>query len=89
MTDLDAMLKAMQALPADARLATMEDAVMRGVAQRQELTTARRSAMLAVLLAVGVGWAGSVAPAQTAQTAQASPLAIGMSDYAPSHLLGQ
>lgn len=86
MTDLDAMLEALEALPADARLETMDDAVMRGVAQRHERTTARRSAMLAVLLAIVVGWAGSVVPAQTAQ---ASPLPIGMSDYAPSHLLGQ
>ena len=86
MTDLEAMLNAVQALPVDARLETMEDAVMRGVAERHERTIARRSAMLAGLLAIGVGWVGSIAPAQPTQ---ASPMPIGMSDYAPSRLLGQ
>lgn len=86
MTDLDAMLEAVQALPADSRLETMDDAVMRGVAERHERTSARRSIMLAGVLAIGVGLVGSIAPSQPAQ---ASPALIGMSDYAPSRLLGQ
>jgi len=47
---------------------------------------ARRSMMLAALLAIGVGWAGSIV---RVSPAQAASLPIGMSDYAPSLLLGQ
>jgi hypothetical protein len=86
MTDLDDYLGAVRAMPTDARLADMEPAVMGGLARRRERMTARRSLMLAGLLAIGVGWAGSIKPAAPAQ---ASSLPIGMSDYAPSRLLGQ
>ncbi|HAF42213.1 MAG TPA: hypothetical protein DCG90_10685 [Sphingobium sp.] len=86
MTDLDQMLGALRAMPTDARLEEMDAAVMGGLARRREQTTARRSLMLAGLLAIGIGWAGSVVPAAPAQ---ASPLPIGMSEYAPSRLLGQ
>lgn len=86
MTDLDQMLGAVRAMPVDARLAAMDAAVMGGVAQRRDRMAARRSLMLAGILAVGIGWAGSMVPGAPAQ---ASPLPIGMSDYAPSRLLGQ
>ncbi|WP_230461400.1 hypothetical protein [Sphingobium sp. CAP-1] len=86
MTDLDQMLGAVRAMPVDARLAGMDDAVMGGVAQKRDQRVARRSLALAGLLAIGIGWAGSIVPAAPAQ---ASPLPIGMSDYAPSRLLGQ
>ncbi|MDO7836759.1 hypothetical protein Q4610_17055 [Sphingobium sp. HBC34] len=86
MNDLDQMLGAVRAMPADARLADMEDAVMMGVAKRRDQMTARRSLMLAGIMAIGIGWMGSIVPATPAQ---ASPLPIGMSDYAPSRLLGQ
>lgn len=88
MTDVDHMLDAMRALPADARLADMEGAVMAGLVRRRDRVAARRSLALAGLLAVGIGWAGSILPAAPAQ-AQDAPLPIGMSDYAPSRLLGQ
>lgn len=86
MTDLDQMLAAMRTMPTDARLENMDAAVLRGLALRRDQTVARRSLTLAGLLAIGVGWAGSMVPAGPAQ---ASPLPIGMSDYAPSRLLGQ
>lgn len=86
MTDLDRMLGAIRAMPADARLDAMDDGVMAGLVKKREQIAARRSLMLAGALAVGIGWVGSIFPAAPAQ---ASPVLIGMSDYAPSRLLGQ
>lgn len=86
MTDLDQRLAMARAMPTDARLADMDAAVMAGLGQRREQVTARRSLLLAGLLAVGIGWVGSILPAAPAQ---AAPTPIGMSDYAPSRLLGQ
>jgi hypothetical protein len=85
MSDLDRMLDAMRAMPTDARLAGIDGAVIVGVARQREQAMARRSLALAGLLAIGIGWAGSILPSAPAQ---ASPLPIGMSDYAPSSLLG-
>lgn len=85
-TDLDQMLGAVRAMPADARLAHMDAAVMGGLIKRRDRVMARRSLMLAGLLAVGIGWIGSAVPGTSAQ---AAPVPIGMSDYAPSRLLGQ
>lgn len=86
MNDLDQLLGQVRAMPTDARLETLDDAVMQGVARRREQGAARRSLMLAGLLAIGIGWAGSIVPGAPAQ---AAPAPIGMSDYAPSRLLGQ
>lgn len=86
MTDLDQMLGALRAMPIDVRLAATEGAIIASVARRRDLATARRSLMLAGLLAVGVGWASNFVPGTPAQ---AAPAPIGMSDYAPSRLLGQ
>jgi hypothetical protein len=84
--DLDQMLDAVRRMPTDARLENMDGAVMRGLAARRDRSATRRSALLAGLLAIGVGWAGSILPTRPAQ---ASAMPIGMSDYAPSSLLGQ
>jgi len=86
MTDLDRMLGAMRTMPTDARLEHIEGAVIEGLAHRRDQLIARRSMMLAALLAIGLGWAGSIVPVSPAQAAS---LPIGMSDYAPSLLLGQ
>ena len=86
MTDLDQLLGRVAAMPTDARLDTIDTAVMRGVGERRDRTAARRSLMLAGIVAVGIGWAGSMVPGAPAQ---AAPAPIGMSDYAPSRLLGQ
>lgn len=86
MTDLDQWLDGVRAMPTDPRLADMENGVIRGLAVRRERTLARRSLMLAGVMAIGIGWVGSIVPAGPAQ---AVPTLIGMSDYAPSRLLGQ
>ena len=86
MADLDHWLNAIRSEPSDERLARMDAAVMQGLVRHRDRTTARRSLMLAGLLAIGVGWAGSLVPGAPAQAAS---LPIGMSDYAPSSLLGQ
>ena len=86
MSDLDQMLAQIRAMPVDNRLEQMDGAVMQGLTRRREQGVARRSLILAGLLAVGIGWAGSIVPSAPAQ---AAPAPIGMSDYAPSRLLGQ
>ena len=84
MSDLDQLLGQIRAMPVDARLEQMDGLVMQGIARRRERGMARRSMMFAGLLALGIGWAGSIVPSAPAQAAP-----IGMSDYAPSRLLGQ
>jgi hypothetical protein len=88
MSDLDRLLGQVRALPTDPRLEGLSDAVMAGVAVRRERAVARRSLALAGIVAIGIGWAGSVLPSAQAQAAS-RPVVIGMSDYAPSRLLGQ
>ncbi|WP_422635789.1 hypothetical protein [Sphingobium sp.] len=86
MTDLDPLLARLAAMPTDARLDTLDAAVMRGVGERRDRTAARRSLMLAGIVAIGIGWAGSIVPGTPAE---AAPMPLGMSQYAPSRLLGQ
>ena len=86
MTDLDHMLDVMRTMPADERLDGMESGVFKGMERRRELSASRRSLVLAGVLALGVGWVGSTVPSAPAQ---ASVMPIGMSDYAPSRVLGQ
>ena len=88
MSDLDRVLDRIRAMPTDPRLESMDDAVMTGVAVRRERTVARRSLALAGIVAVGIGWAGSLVSISAAQAAS-RPVMIGMSDYALSRLLGQ
>jgi hypothetical protein len=61
---------------------------MVGVARRGERAVARRSLALAGIVAIVIGWIGSLVPGSPAQAAS-QPMVIGMSDYAPSRLLGQ
>ncbi|WP_176591408.1 hypothetical protein [Sphingobium sp. EM0848] len=92
MSDLDLLLGQLRARmrngPDDPRLEAMEEAVMAGVTIRRERTVARRSLALAGIVAIGIGWVGSVVPGHPAQ-AVSRPVVIGMSDYAPSRLLEQ
>lgn len=88
MSDLDQLLRQLRAMPVDARLEELDGAVMAGVATRRERAVARRSLALAGIVAIGIGWVGSIVPGTPAQAAS-TPLVIGMSDYAPSRLLGQ
>lgn len=88
MSDLDHLLGQVRAIRADPRLMDMEAAVMAGVAVRRERAVARRSLALAGIVAIGIGWIGSVVPGNPVQAAS-RPVMIGMSDYAPSRLLGQ
>ncbi|WP_022682289.1 hypothetical protein [Sphingobium bisphenolivorans] len=88
MSDLDQLLGQVRAMPVDARLEGIEAAVMAGVETRRERAVARRSLALAGIVAISIGWVGSVVPGAPAQAAS-PPLVLGMSDYAPSRLLGQ
>ncbi|MEH3037527.1 MAG: hypothetical protein PGN23_13740 [Sphingomonas adhaesiva] len=84
MSDIDRMLEAMREAPGDPRLAEMEATVMTGVAARRAAVHARRSVMLAAVVALGVGVVGTTVPGTPAA---ASPAVLGMSDFAPSRLL--
>ena len=86
MTDLDDMLDALRASPTDPRLRGLAPSVLDGVARRRDRIAVRRSLLIAGFSALGTGWIGSMVPATPAA---ASPVAIGMSDYAPSRLLGR
>lgn len=86
MTDLDPLLEKLAAMPTDARLHNINAMVMHGLGQRRDRTAARRSLMLAGIVALGIGWAGSIVPGAPAE---AAPIPLGMSQYAPSRLLGQ
>ena len=86
MDDLDDRLAGLRDAPAAVHFDGLEEAVMQGLDRRRERGVARRSLMLAGVMAIGIGWIGSSVPAQPAQAAP-GPLMIGMSDYAPSRLL--
>lgn len=83
MADIDELLGALAATDAPASLSSIDDGVMRGLAERRESATAWRSMVMAVAIAAVVGLAGSVAPSAPAQ---AEPL-FGVPSGAPSHLL--
>jgi len=85
-TDIDACLNHLRSQPSDPRLASMDAPVMAKLARRRDQAAARRTLVFAGLLALGVGWAGALVPSVDAQ---AAPVQIGMSDFAPSRLLGQ
>lgn len=83
MADIDELLGALAARQAPSSLPSIDDGVMRGLAQRRESATARRGMVMAVAIAAVVGIAGSIAPSSRAQ---AEPL-FGVPSGAPSHLL--
>lgn len=83
MADIDELLGALASKETPTSLASIDDGVMRGLAQRRESATARRGMVMAVAIAAIVGIAGSIAPSAPAQ---AEPL-FGVPSGAPSHLL--
>ncbi|MBF9151105.1 hypothetical protein I2488_08810 [Novosphingobium sp. 1Y9A] len=83
MADIDEVLGALAAKEVPASLTTIDDGVMRGLAERRESVTARRGMVMAVAIAAVVGIVGSIAPSAPAQ---AEPL-FGVPSGAPSHLL--
>lgn len=83
MADIDNLLGALASRETPTSLASIDDGVMRGLAQRRESATARRGMVMAVAIAAVVGIAGSIAPSAPAQ---AEPL-FGVPSGAPSHLL--
>lgn len=83
MADIDNLLGALASREMPASLASIDEGVMRGLAQRRESATARRGMVMAVAIAAVVGIAGSIAPSAPAQ---AEPL-FGVPSGAPSHLL--
>ena len=84
MNDLDLTLAALREETPDLRLAAIEGPVMAGLRRRREATDARRGLVLAGLVAIFVGFAGTIVPGRPAQ---AAPL-FGVPESAPSHLLG-
>lgn len=83
MSELDDMFMRLSAEPVPDALAGLDGAVLAGVAGVRERQLARRTVALAGCVAVLVGLAGAVAPAERAS---AEPL-LGMPAAAPSNLL--
>jgi hypothetical protein len=83
MNELDELLGHLGAEPVPPALARIDGAVIAGLGARREAGMARRSLMLAGLVALLVGGAGALAPTASAS---AEPL-WGMPAAAPSHLL--
>ncbi|EJL24228.1 hypothetical protein [Novosphingobium sp. AP12] len=87
MTELDELLGKVRAMPVDPRLAGMESAVFAGVASRRARASSRGRLALAGVVAISVGVFGGVL-ADTGPGHDVRPAMVGMSDYAPSRLLG-
>lgn len=84
MNDLDLTLAVLREETPDLRLAAIEGPVMAGLRSHRETLDARRGLVLAGLVAIVVGFAGTMVPGRPAQAASL----FGVPDAAPSHLLG-
>ena len=87
MDDIDSLLSRMRDVPLDPRLAAIDDAVLAGLAQRSQSSLSTTAVALVAVLSLGIGLAGSLAPAAPAQAATAFPLGAPVA-LAPSTLLG-
>ncbi|MFT4053706.1 MAG: hypothetical protein QM681_04300 [Novosphingobium sp.] len=86
MDNLDRIFAQVRDEPMPAGLSAIDDGVMAGLASGRERLAARRTLMLACIVAGGVGlWGGLVGPAPV-QADDGSLLAVPAA--APSHLLG-
>ncbi|HEX7852258.1 MAG TPA: hypothetical protein VF503_01020 [Sphingobium sp.] len=86
MANIDELLEGLRGMDADPRLATMDTAVMAGVAAHREKSTARRGLVLTSVLALGVGLVTSALAPQGARAEQSVSLnAVPLT--APSSLL--
>ncbi|MDE2434777.1 MAG: hypothetical protein KGM49_00820 [Sphingomonadales bacterium] len=86
MDDIDSLLTRMRDLPLDPRLGSIDDAVLAGLApQGQSQISASALAMVAAA-SLGIGLAGSLAPAEPVHAASLFPLSEPVA-LAPSTLL--
>lgn len=86
MSDIDEMLEGLRSVPADARLAAMDDAVLAGAATLREKVAGRRNLVLTSVAALAIGLFTSVTVPQGAQAEQ--PVSLNaLPPSAPSSLL--
>jgi hypothetical protein len=87
MDDIDSVLARMRDVPLDPRLATIDDAVLAGLAHPSQSPLSIAAVALVAVLSLGVGLVGSMAPAAPVQAATVFPLGAPAA-LAPSTLLG-
>lgn len=87
MDDIDSLLSRMRDVPLDPRLASIDDAVLAGLAQRSQSSLSTTAVALVGVLSLGIGFAGSLAPTAPARAATVFPLGAPAA-LAPSTLLG-
>ncbi len=87
MNDLDTLFARMRDLPVDPRLGAMDEAVLAGLASRQQARTQMRAMALVAVVSLSVGLLGSIVPAEPVRAATVFPLGAPAA-LAPSSLLG-
>lgn len=87
MDTIDSLLARIKDLPLDPRLDAIDGAVFDALAHRSVAHVSSSAMVLVAALSLGVGIAGSLAPAAPAQAATAFPLGAPAA-LAPSTLLG-
>jgi hypothetical protein len=87
MDDIDSLLTRVRNVPLDPRLATIDDAVLAGLARQSQSPLSATTVAFVAVLSLSVGLLGSMAPAAPAQAATVFPLGAPAA-LAPSTLLG-
>jgi len=87
MDDLDEYLGRLRAAPLDPRLAAIDDAVMRGVANVRETRATMRTLAASAVVALGLGLGGGLVSGEPAQAADPIALFGAPPALAPSSLL--
>jgi len=85
--DLDTLLSSIKNLPIHPRLDAIDDAVFAGLSRKVKPQVTPRAIALVAALSLGVGVAGSMAPAQPVRVVPVFPLGAPAA-LAPSTLLG-
>lgn len=87
MTDVDTLLSRIRHLPLDARVETIDEAIMARVAAGRPSPVSVSAMTLVAVLSLAMGVMSAVVPAQRAQAATTLPLGTSAA-LAPSSLLG-
>jgi hypothetical protein len=86
MKDIDPLLARLQTLPLDPRLASIDDAVLAGLARRAQSSLSVSAIAIVSALSLGIGLVGALAPAEPVRAATIFPLGAPAA-LAPSTLL--
>jgi hypothetical protein len=87
MDNIDSLLGRMRDLPLDPRLDAIDSVVFEGLARQAGSHVSSSAMAMVAVLSLGIGLAGSLAPAEPAHAATVFPLGAPAA-LAPSTLLG-